>query len=161
MKRQKLNRYERRIMHAEKLKQNFEGSGIYIYENNTDGDLTLPKATSSGVRIVGARRRFQGDSYFMKWVGNPMNLLRLVEVVQPALNTNINTEEQTASENMNTEKQLILDQPDTITHQGKIERVIQDPNTIPLNDATAIKPNTQPETLINEAPIDGVEIIID
>lgn len=161
MKRQKLNRYERRIMHAEKLKQNFEGSGIYIYENNTDGDLTLPKATSSGVRIVGARRRFQGDSYFMKWVGNPMNLLRLVEVVQPAVNTNINTEEQTASENMNTEKQLILDQPDTITHQGKIERVIQDPNTIPLNDATAIKPNTQPETLINEAPIDGVEIIID
>ena len=57
------------------------GTGIYVYENNTDGDLRLPKATASGIKMVGPRKRFQGDSYFMSWVGSPMNLLKLVEVI--------------------------------------------------------------------------------
>lgn len=156
MKRQKLNRYQRRAMQAEKLKQDLGGSGIYIYENNTDGDLTLPKPTNSGIRVVQARKRFQGDSYFLKYVGKPMNLLRLIEVVQPA-NTQIITE----ANDMNNEKQLILDQPDTITHQGKIERVVTEPNQIPINDATIQKAQENPEILISENPIDGIEIIID
>lgn len=149
----KMNRYQRRAMQAEKLRLDLHGSGIYVYENNTDGDLTLPKPTASGVRVVNPRKRFQGDSYFMKWVGSPMNLLRLVEVIQP--------ENSTKEENMN-EKQLILDQPDTITQQGKIERVVVEPNVTPINDATTNElPKKKEEILISENPIDGIEIIID
>lgn len=151
--RPKMNRYQRRAMQAEKLRLDLHGSGIYVYENNTDGDLTLPKATASGLRVVSPRKRFQGDSYFMKWVGNPMNLLRLVEVIQ--------AENSTKEENMN-EKQLILDQPDTITQQGKIERVVVEPNVAPINDATTNElPKKKEDILISENPIDGIEIIID
>ena len=153
----KLNRYERRIVHAEKLKNNMGGSGLFIYENNTDGDLTLPKPTQSGIRVVGPRKRFQGDSYFMSWVGSPMNLLRLVEEIVPKTTnqTPVNVKENT----MTNDKQLILDQPDTITNQGKVERVVVDPTLKPLNDNT--QPNAKnPEVLLTEDPLDGVEIIL-
>ena len=43
----RLNRYEKREMQAEKLKNDMAGSGIYVYENNTDADLKLPKPTAS------------------------------------------------------------------------------------------------------------------
>jgi hypothetical protein len=151
--RPKMNKYQRRAMQAEKLKLDLHGSGIYVYENNTDGDLTLPKATASGLKVISPRKRFQGDSYFMKWVGNPMNLLKLVEVIQP--------ENSTKEEEM-TEKHLILDQPDTITQQGKIERVMVEPNAKPINDsATNELPKKTEEILISENPLDGIEIIVD
>lgn len=156
----KLTKYERREVNAEKLKNNMGGSGIYIYENNTDGDLKLPKATESGLRMIGPRKRFQGDSYFMSWVGNPMNLLRLVEVVQAKGSQE--QEVQTISEEvMSNEKKLILDQPDTITSAGKVERVVISPDQKPLNDST--NPTGQPkksDVLLTEDPLDGVEIIL-
>ena len=81
------NRYERRQMHAVKLASDMGGTGIYVFENNTDGDLKLPKATVGGLKTVGPRKRFQGDSYFLKWVGSPMNLLRLIEEIVPKMTT--------------------------------------------------------------------------
>lgn len=151
----KLNRYERRIVHAEKLKNSMGGSGLFIYENNTDGDLKLPKPTQSGIRVVGPRKRFQGDSYFMSWVGSPMNLLRLVEEIVPKDTNQLQIKES----NMTNEKQLILDQPDTITNQGKVERVVVDPGQKPLNDNTQPTPKN-PEVLLTEDPLSGVEIIL-
>jgi hypothetical protein len=158
----RLNRYERREMHAEKLKNNMSGTGIYVYENNTDGDLRLPKATASGIKMVGPRKRFQGDSYFMSWVGSPMNLLKLVEVIVQKDNIYAKkAEPESLQENvMTNENQLLLDQPDTITNQGKIERVVVEPSLTPINDNTEQKGHPATEVLLTEDPVDGVTIIL-
>jgi hypothetical protein len=156
----KLNRYQRREVNAEKLKNNMGGTGVYIYENNTDGDLKLPKPTDSGLRMIGPRKRFQGDSYFMTWVGSPMNLLRLVEEVVPKKTyQEIQQEKQELLNEVNMNDKLILDQPDTITNNGKIERVVAQPNQIPLNDVTDPE-QKKPDVLLTEGPLDGIEIIL-
>lgn len=150
----RLSRYDKRLLQAEKKKHDMGGSGIYVYENNTDADLKLPKPTESGIRTVGPRKRFQGDSYFLNWVGSPMNLLRLIDTVVPRNSQKL--QEQTMNE-----KQLLLDQPDTITHQGKIERVIAEPVQT-LTDNTANHEQKKPavDVLLNENPLDGLEIIV-
>lgn len=154
----RLNRQEKREMQTLKLKNSMSGSGVYIYENNSDADLSLPKPTESGVRVVGPRKRFQGDSYFMSWVGSPMNLLKLVEVVVPQL-----TREQILNQKEEAEmaeNKLILDQPDTITHGGKVEYVLaEDPTVRHLHDNVDPAKKT-PEVLLTEDPLDGVEIIL-
>jgi hypothetical protein len=152
MRRTKLSRYEKKKAQEERRKNNLSGTGVYIYENNTDADLNLPKPTETGIRNVGPRKRFEGDSYYMQWVGSPMNLLRLIEQVLP-----------TEKENQMQEKKLILDQPDTVNNQGKVEHVVSDqaPQTQEsLNDNTQPNPNIKkPDVLLNESPVDGVEII--
>jgi len=153
--RKRMTRQEKKEIQKSKFLNNMSGSGIYIYENNTDGDLNLPKPTTSGVRMIGARKRFQGDSYYMKWVGSPMNLLRLIEEIVPQ-NSVVNENK----ENVMNENKLILDQPDTVTTKGKVEHMVSDDVTDQaLNDST--NPNDKkPEILLNESPIDGLEIIL-
>lgn len=154
MRRKKPSRYERKLIQEQRAKESLSGSGVYIYENNSDGDLALPKPTQSGVRSVGPRKRFQGDSYYMKWVGPPMNLLRLIEEVLPQ------TKEMDNKEKEMSEKKLILDQPDTINNQGKVEHILVDQTPQQsLNDSTNLD-EKKPEVLLNESPIDGVEIIL-
>ena len=137
----KLTKRQRRELQREKVKSSLLGTGLYIYENNTSGDLSLPKATASGQRTVGPRGRFQGDSYFKQWVGPPNNLLRFIDEVIPA-------KEQTM------EKKLILDQPDVITPHGKAENKMPE---APIHDNNIPTPGQ--DVLINEEPLDGVEII--
>lgn len=152
----KMNRHERRIAQQEKRDNNLNGTGLYIYENNTNGDLKLPKPTATGIRVVGPRKRFEGDSYFMQFVGNPMNLLRLIQEIKPKLTT-AEIAEQIQKEATMAGEKLILDQPDTITTRGKIEHVVDD--TVPkqpLNDSTN---QPQPDVLLNEQPLAGLEII--
>jgi hypothetical protein len=154
------NRHERRQMHAEKLASDLGGSGLYIYENNTDGDLKLPKSTPTGVRSIGPRKRFQGDSYFMSLVGSPMNLLRLIEEITPKKTTQEIADEIAHKKENKTmpEHKLILDQPDTITNKGKIEHVVSSDSPVqPLNDSSGAKPHG--DVLLNENPLDGVAII--
>lgn len=151
----KPNRHERRIMHTAKLASDMGGTGIYIYENNTDGDLKLPKLTASGVKTVGPRKRFQGDSYFMNWVGSPMNLLRLIEEVVPKKTTLEIAEEIS----LMSHNKLILDQPDTITNKGKVEHVVNDPTSVqPINDSCSGSKHAN-DILLTENPLDGVSII--
>lgn len=154
MKKIKLNKFEKRKMQEERLKNNMGGTGIYIYENNTDADLSLPKPTASGSRTVGPRKRFQGDSYYMSWVGSPMNLLKLIEEVVPKT---VPIHEQ--KEQIMSEKKLILDQPDTITTHGKTEQVVPESPIQQFNDTTNPEAKNA-EVLLNESPIDGVQIIL-
>jgi len=65
----------------QKMENLMAGEGVYIYENNTDADLALPKPSIEGYKAVGPRKRFQGDSYFMCLVKTPLCLLRLIEQV--------------------------------------------------------------------------------
>jgi hypothetical protein len=166
----RLNRYERREMHAEKLKNDMSGTGVYIYENNTEGDLKLPKPTDSGVRQISPKNkpgcRFQGDSYYLQWVGSPMNLLKLVEEVVPKMthtelmDHRAKQEQLLEDEAMANERQLLLDQPDCITQHGKIERVVAEPGQQPINDNTDLSQKKPAEVLLTEDPLDGVEIIL-
>ena len=128
----------------QRLKDNLSGSGLYIYENNTDGFLSLPKPANNGLRVVPPRGRFHGDNYFMQLVKPPLNLLRFIEEIK--------------EEKIMPEQKLILDQPDTVTAKGTIEHVVD--NNVPvqkINDAVDNK--SKPDVLLNEGPIDGVEII--
>lgn len=152
----RMNRYQRRELNAEKLKNNMSGTGIYIYENNSDGDLKLPKPTDSGIKTVGPRKQFQGDSYYMQWVGSPMNLLKLVQEVVPQMT--FQQKQDLKEEQIMNDKQLILDQPDCINEHGKVERVIVEPTQIPINDNT--NQNQPVDVLLTEDPLDGVEIIL-
>ncbi len=149
--RKKITRQEKKEIQKNKFLNNMSGTGIYIYENNTDGDLNLPKPTASGTSTIGPRKRFQGDSYYMSWVGSPMNLLRLIEEVVPK-NEN--------KENSMNENKLILDQPDTVTVRGKVEHVVSNETPVQnLNDTTD-PTEKKSEILLNESPIEGLEIIL-
>jgi len=149
----KMNRFEKREMKYARLQKDMGGTGLFVYENNTDGELNLPKKTSSGVAKVGPRQRFQGDSYFKMWVGGNINLLRLVEEIQPEEGRKHLSEEKTMSNS-----KLILDQPDCITKEGKIERVVVDEKQQKLNDSHNPS-QKKPEVLLTEDPLDSVEII--
>ena len=152
--RKKFTRQEKKEIQKSKLVNTMSGTGIYIYENNTDGDLNLPKPTLSGTRTIGPRKRFQGDSYYMKWVGSPMNLLRLIEEIAPQ-----NTVNEKKENNMN-ENKLILDQPDTVTSKGKVEHVVDENTPVQnINDNNDVDAK-KADVLLNESPIDGLEIIL-
>jgi len=157
---QRMNRHERRQVHAAKLASNMSGTGLYVYENNTDSDLKLPKAAKNGIRLVGPRKRFEGDSYFLRWVGAPLNLLRLIEEVLPKMTTQEIAEQIANSENKEKtmSEKLILDQPDTITNKGKVEHIVGDNTMKPLNDSSNPAKQNQ-DVLLNENPLDGVAII--
>jgi hypothetical protein len=137
----------RRLTKEEKIQKrenSFKGTGLYIYENNTDGYLTLPKPASDGRKVIPPRGKFNGDSYFMQLVKPPSNLLRFMEEIK--------------EEKKMTEQKLILDQPDTVTAKGTIEHVVD--NNVPSQRINDSVDNTKkPDVLLNESPIDGLEII--
>ncbi len=149
----KMNRYEKKQYQQAKYAQDMAGTGLFVFENNTDADLTLPRPTATGLRMIGPRKRFQGDSYYLKLVGSPMNLLRLIEELKPK-----DGPATVLSEEKNMNDKLILDQPDQITTSGKVEHFVDNKvPSKPLNDANQNR--QMPEILINENPLDGVEII--
>lgn len=157
MFRKKLNRLERREFQKQKLARDLAGSGLYIYENNTSGTLTLPKPTDSGKRIVAPKEQFQGDSYFMSLVKPPNNLLKLVRVVTQDLPE---TQTQTLVESNMNEQKLILDQPDRVTSEGTVEQVVVKQQPVQkLNDSVE-KKQPPKEVLLTEDPMDGIEIIL-
>lgn len=142
-KTKKLSRYEKQKLAKEALKKRLQGTGLYEYRNNTRGDLSLPKPDINGRQIVPPGQTWKGDSYFMFLVRDTHEAT-LVEVLK--------------EDNMSEEK-LILDQPDQITEKGKVEHVvIQDDKKI--NESFPKKEEKKKDTLINENPLDGVEIIL-
>tara|TARA_Y100000034_G_C6910429_1_gene424490 strand:+ start:7034 stop:7759 length:726 start_codon:yes stop_codon:yes gene_type:complete len=84
----RLTRYENQMKKMAHLDEVQEGSGVFLYENNTSGTLMLPRKTKSGLREVDAvdkavegSGRFQGDNYYMSMVPTA---LRLIKTIQPA-----------------------------------------------------------------------------
>jgi len=141
----KLSKVERIIEQKRKMELAFYGEGLYVYENNTKGELDLPKATKSGIKRLLPGQQFQGDNYFMKLVKS--NELRFIREI-----TSPENERKTMEE-----KKLILDQPDKVTNLGKVEHVVAEEPQQSLNEDSSEKS----EILINEDPMDGVEIIND
>jgi hypothetical protein len=54
----------RKAQQLAKRKQDLEGTGSFVFENNTNGDLNLPRPTTEGVRNVKKGGQFIGDSYY-------------------------------------------------------------------------------------------------
>lgn len=149
MKYRKFNKYEKKEIRRTNIEKAMSGEGLYLYENNSDGDLTLPRPTKSGVRQVEARQQFQGDNYYMQLVRS--GHLRFIKELQSP------EEERAIMENAAEEK-LILDQPDTITEHGKVEHVVDD--TVPMQQLDESEDGTKPDVLLNEAPAEDGFVIV-
>ena len=156
MKYRKFTRHEKKVMQAQMLEEALHGEGLYLYANNTDADITLPRPTKSGCREVAARAQFQGDNYYMQMVRE--GHLRLVKVLQTpeqqqALREGVEMQQQQQPE------KLILDQPEIVTEHGEVEHVINQ-NT-PLQKLDEGDGQPKPDVLLNEAPVDDAFVIVD
>lgn len=153
MKYRKFNKYEKKEVQAQVLANALHGEGLYLFQNNTNADLTLPRPTKSGLRIVGPKQQFQGDNYYMQLVKT--GYVRLVKEIQsPAAQKAALTQTE-----VKVEEKLLLDQPDMITEQGKVEHVVN--KNTPLQKLNEQKgKEKQPEVLLNEGPAsDGFVVL--
>lgn len=145
----KKNRFEKIQERKLKLEQSFAGVGSYIYRNITKGTLQLPKPNKQGIKEVEAGEVWEGDSYYMTLVKN--NFATLVK------DNNIKVVE---SKGETMEEKLILDQPDTVTTNGKVEHVIKD-----ISDKKSTKVKKQENTenqdsvLLTDDPLSGIQIL--
>ncbi len=143
----KFNKYQRKEHRKTLYEQNMSGTGLYIFENSSrNAELTLPRPTKTGQRVVLPGAKFEGDSYYLQMVKS--GFLRLIRKI-----------EQEIKEEVNMEDKLILNQPDTYTDSGKIEHIVQDKKPVQKLNESDKQP--QPEVLINEAPVSDGFIIID
>lgn len=136
-----------------KMQYDMKGEGIFLYKNNTKGDLFLPKAALNGNRKIPKDGAFQGDSYFNSMVHT--NELKLIKTIMPAPQKYLSE-----SKGDNMEKKLILDQPDKITTKGKVEfvEIEKTPKKKKkINEVHSDEP--QEEILINEDPVGSMEVI--
>lgn len=142
MKYHRFNKYEKKELKQQFIQNALSGEGVYLFQNNSDGDLTLPRPTKSGLRNVGPRREFQGDNYYMQFVKT--GLLRLIKEIQSP------NQPQPVSEAIVNEEKLILDQPDTVTNHGKVEHVVNKKSPKkPLNEGDQ---DPSSDVLLNEGP---------
>ncbi len=157
----RLNRYEAREYRKKRMKQVFAGKGLFIYENNSDGDLILPRPTTSGMRAVLARQQFQGDDYYMQMVRtNELRLIKtLISAEEEDMKKKLNEETEAKKKKLNEEteanNQLLLDQPAKFTHEGQVEYVAPQ-DKLSLNEQAP--PTKQNDVLLTEEPLDGLEI---
>lgn len=145
-KRQKTSYAERKL----KAERALAGEGLYEYRNrNKNATLNLPKPTEDGQKTVPPNGTWEGDNYFMSLVrSNEATLVR--EIISP---------QQEREEKMTQEK-LLLDQPELVTEQGQVEHVVENEKQKQLNE-TKEKTNEEAKKLLVEAPLDGVEIMLD
>lgn len=137
------------MLRAQKRKADLSGKGIYVFRNNTSGELFLPRATKSGITKVRRGEEFQGDDYYMFMVR--VGELRLVRTIEHPPSETIN-------ENTNMDNKLITEQPPVVTNDGVVEFVEPAKGQKRLNESDPNK--SQPDDiLLTENPLDGVEII--
>lgn len=125
----------------------FVGKGIYIFENNLNSDLMLPKLSLDNKRFVGPHKLFKGDSSFLKMVRT--NELKLIEIID------------TGEPKIMSENKLILDQPDMVKASGKVEHIQASKPNVQLNDSVDNAQEKNPDVLLNEDPAGSIQIIID
>jgi hypothetical protein len=148
IKTKKLNRYEKTAQYNAKVASALSGTGVYLFKNNSKADIMLSKPTNEGYKVVSPGQEFRGDSYFKKLVGQGLTFLRD--------ETPIVVDEG----KIMAQEKLILDQPDQVTTQGKIEQVVKSQVPQKLNETRPGEENKQQDVLIAEDPLAGVEIVL-
>jgi len=151
MKYRKFTRAEKKVVQAQMLKEAMHGEGLYLFENNTNADLTLPRPTKSGCRSVAPRSQFQGDNYYMQMV--QQGHLRLIKVLQTP------EQERAIHEGTMEQEKLILDQPNIVTEHGEVEHVIN--TNTPLQQLAEGDDQPKPNVLLNESPVEDGFVIVD
>lgn len=132
-----IRKYKREKMVAKAAAANF-GDGMYIFQNITNSDLFLSRPTKAGRRMIGPRQKFVGDSYYK----NMKDIICLQEVEKP----------------MSEQKQVLLTEvPPTVTTQGAVEYVQNDPELKPINEELEDE-QKQKEILLNESPVAAVKV---
>lgn len=143
--RKKLNRIERKAENREKLKAALCGEGLYVYRNRTKGELTLAKPATNGVKTVAPGAEFTGDNYFMFMVSQTHEAALVRTIEQP--------------KEIMMEQKLIVDQPDCVTIEGKVEHVVVQPKEKPLNEE--VPEDAEKDILLVDDAMDGIEIILE
>lgn len=151
----RLTKQEKREAQAEKVRQAFSGTGRFVYKNCTKGTLSLTKPAMNGSRQIPPGAEFEGDSYFMQFTKPPENVLAFIRVIESSTPAPSSVCPPVLTEGVNMENKLILDQPNTVTANGTVEHVVASQT---INEA--IPDANKKEVLLNETPLDGVEIII-
>jgi hypothetical protein len=151
----KMNKFERTAAFNEKRAAALAGTGVFLFKNNSRADIMLSKPTMEGYKIIGPGQQFRGDSFFLKQVGNGLALIR--DETPKKDETSKNEGKIMAQE------KLILDQPETVTTQGKVE-MVKSPVSQKLNEVQPSVPEEitakTEDVLINEDPMAGVEIML-
>ena len=151
MKYRKFNKFEKKEVRKQVIEKALAGEGLYLFRNNSAADLTLPRPTKSGVRVVGPWKEFQGDNYYLQLVRTGQ--LRLVKELQsPEAQQQMELKEHTM------EEKLILDQPDTVTTKGKVEHVVD--HNVPSKPLREQSGDGE-EVLLNEGPVEGGFVFVD
>lgn len=130
-----------------------KGEGLFIFKNRSSfATLELLKKSKDGKKWVGPNETWQGDSYFLKMVPREAILVQ----------TLINPKQETKEDNMSDNK-LLLDQPDQVTSDGRVEHVVPNEEQ-QINEQVPVKSENKKkskETLLTEDPLAGVTIIRD
>jgi hypothetical protein len=119
------------------LETTSETNKMYIFENNTKTELHLPKPTCDGITKVLTKGQFRGDSYYFSLLKTGQ--LKLIREVERPVQ----------------DKKLIVEQPPTITEQGKVEQVKSNENKQNENK------QKEQEILLTEDPLDGIKVLLD
>jgi len=141
--RKRLSKYERRE-EQKKIKQYHQkGEGLYVFRNRSnEATLSLLKPSADGKKMVGPNEEFEGDSYFFQMVPQEAILVKTIR-----------------GKGEKMDEQLILDQPDQVTSEGKVEHVVSDERLNEMPEEGMEK--SKSEVLLTEDPLDGVTIITD
>lgn len=143
--RKKMNRLERAVENKKKVAAALHGEGLYVYRNHTKGDLTLAKAAHGGVKTIAPGCEFTGDDYFMFMVSQTHEATLVRTIEQP--------------KEIIMEEKLIVDQPDCITIEGKVEHVVVQSKEKPLNEESP--ECVEKDILLVDDAMDGIEIILE
>lgn len=155
----KKNRFQKLEERRKVIEQRLKGTGLYVFRNKTKGDLHLLKKSLDGKTVVKPQEEWRGDSYFLQHVPAEATVVEVIRTNDDVPNTETTTTTKTEERKEEMDK-LILDQPDCVTQKGKVEHVMVQPNKKPLNEVVP-QENAEGEMLINEDPMDGVEIIME
>lgn len=154
MRKNNTNKKQRYELQRQKVSASLNGTGLFLFKNKTNASLQLPKKSSDGKVWVEPNQTWRGDSFFLKMIPQEAVLVETIE-----------SPNQTEEANMSEEK-LILDQPDQITTDGKLEHIVSNEPAV-LTEETKKKKKTKTESknkenkLLTEDPIAGVTIIRD
>ncbi len=141
----KFNRENRKL----KLQKSQSGRGLFLFKNNSRGSLQLPKVSSDGKRWIEVNQTWEGDSFFLSMI--PKEAILLKTIISP--------DDQEEEEKVSNEK-LLLDQPDQITEEGKIEHVVS-VETKKINENKTSLKSKKSKKLLTEDPVGDLTIIIE
>lgn len=138
------NRLERKMLKKEAIAYHQAGTGVFVFRNKNNASLELPKISLDGKKWIEPNQTWKGDSYFFSMVPQDATL---VEVITP-------------KEGVKMPEKLVLDQPDQITMEGKVEHIV-DSESLPLNEDSPQEKTKTKERLFVEDPLAGVTILRD